>query len=67
MIEAHERTPHGPLVHVNNARKDRSYFCDCGDEVRPIQGTQMPWHFRHRVDPRCPFLQGHPGEGWGPP
>lgn len=69
MVEAHEGSPTGRLVHIGRADKDRSYYCagDCGDEVRPIQGTQMPWHYRHRENPECPYLQAHRGEGWGPP
>jgi len=69
MVEAHEGSPTGPIVHISDADKDQSYFCigHCGAEVIPVQGEQMPWHYRHKEPSECPYLQAHRGEGWDPP
>jgi competence CoiA-like predicted nuclease len=68
MVEAHEGSSRGPIVNIRNADKDRSYYCigRCDDEVRPVQGSKMPWHYRHRENPDCPYLQAHQGEGLKP-
>jgi competence CoiA-like predicted nuclease len=68
MTEAHQRSPTGSRVHISHATKADTYFCgQCGDEVRPIQGQVMPWHYRHKKNDACPYLAAHQGDGWGPP
>jgi hypothetical protein len=69
MVEAHEGLRTGPIVHISRANRANAYFCigHCGDQVIPVQGPHMPWHYRHREDSTCPYLQAHRGEGWGPP
>lgn len=48
----------GNLVYLGNKssteiqRKD--YIClGCGNALRPVQGKQREWHFRHKVNARC--------------
>jgi competence CoiA-like predicted nuclease len=67
MVEAHESTPTGPLVHIKEATSEQVYYCPDGHELRPVQGTEMPWHYRHKEEDNCDYLQDHPGEGWSPP
>jgi hypothetical protein len=67
MIEAHEGTPTGRLVHIQHADRTNSYYCPLGHEVRPIQGAVLPWHYRHTTEDECAYLQDHPSEGWTPP
>ncbi len=68
MIEAHEGLASGPIVHIENADRSISYYCDYGHEVRPIQGKTMPWFYRHKKEePECPDIINNPGVGWGPP
>lgn len=68
MTEAHQGLPTGRIVHISHATKSQTYFCvgQCGDEVRPIQGEVMPWHYRHEENDACPYLAAHRGDGWGP-
>jgi hypothetical protein len=69
MVEASEGAPNGPTVHIQNAVRQRTYFClgNCGDTVTPVQGDDMPWHYRHRENSDCPYRRAHQGEGWRPP
>jgi hypothetical protein len=69
MIEAHEGTQDGPVIHIQHANDDNTYYCRgrCGDTVIPVQGEVMPWHYRHTKKDDCSYLQAHRGEGWGPP
>ena len=67
MTYAREGSTSGNLVHIENADSESIYFCPEGHEVRPIQGNEMPWHYRHISERECAYLQVHPGDGWNPP
>ena len=45
MVEAINNGEH---VFIRDAEKDDKFECEhCDREVRPVQGTKLPWHFRH--------------------